>query len=1156
MTSIRDTVIFNRPQGIFNSTTVRKFKNNLSTGFNQNSINQENGFVNLGGILSGSSFGNSSSFRYDLQGLTGIKSTQQLNTDWSNYLNHVFFHSAQVKVNAGFQKIFDTFPFDGSKEETEIFFDKLTGYENYIFNLFPKSRNYLFFSGTNSGYENGKGTCVIAQDTMGSAYPTLSRQQDGSSVLNPGTNSMTFEFHLFVPPIPNHNSVILQKLSGTTGFSIVSVATNSVDSIPLMMIASSGSLFFSSSILFSPKGNFNHVAFVWDRTPGSNLICTFLNQELCGNTTGPELGNLQFNSAKLTIGSGSAVGNWSPTNTLSGALDELRVWHCVRNQEQREEFAKKNVYAQENLKLYYKFNEPSGSFTDIVIDSSGNSVHGTINSWASDVVGIREIGSASVGLPIPTSYEQDKINPILFSSYPDFSSLTGSLLSSAKIYDENNPNWIVRLVPNHLFQDGQQQDNTSDQEIIDGLNHTETSSGLRSEQMGQSQILLLLLYTWATYFDELKLFIDSFGNLNHLDYNSNDTISDEFLSFFANRFGITLPNLFGNSSIDQFVNGNKIQLDSFEDNSVSLQNIQNQIWRRILINIKDVLKNKGTIHGIKSLIRSIGIDPDNNFRIREFGGPTKRTMGSTTTSTREQKSAIVPMLNFVSGGLIKSPYLTFQRSQNEVGFPTTSSVSANDNLLTSGSWNIESWFQFQNPKQETQSLVRLETTSSFGQLLFGNLIAVSGSGLTWYTRPNAQGSSPVFSMSVNGFNPMDGNPWHFSVGRTRGDEFAQSNISSSYTLKVGKVSFGKISEEYSASVLFNDNTLAQNKNVWQNLNSTFNASGSCFLIGSGNYSYSPILTGLNDNTVAMDNKIRNSYFDGKIARVRFWSKTVKHKEWQEHLRNFKSTGADNSFENFNFNTNSSSSFNRLRVDLTMDQEISSSNSSGNFTIFDSSQNNFHFSGTLFPTSSQDIFSPTKFYYSFISSRFDEGISSEKVRVRSYQSFDNVLEDENHYAQLVPVYEIERSESPTDNTRFSIDFSIVDSLNEDIVSMFSSLEEIENIIGSPEQLFSQNYKDLPFLRDRIYFNRLNDKINLKGFFEFYKWFDDNIGNLLEKFLPRKTKYFGTNFVVESHLLERPKFQYEFADVYLGEDERQKETKSNITLQQFVGDINKF
>lgn len=90
MTSIRDTVIFNRPQGIFSSTTIRRFKNNPSTGFNQAS-NQENGFVNLGGILSGSSFDNSSSFRYDLQGLTGIKSTQQLNTNWSDYSNHVFF---------------------------------------------------------------------------------------------------------------------------------------------------------------------------------------------------------------------------------------------------------------------------------------------------------------------------------------------------------------------------------------------------------------------------------------------------------------------------------------------------------------------------------------------------------------------------------------------------------------------------------------------------------------------------------------------------------------------------------------------------------------------------------------------------------------------------------------------------------------------------------------------------------------------------------------------------------------------------------------------------------------------------------------------------------------------------------------------------------
>jgi hypothetical protein len=43
-------------------------------------------------------------------------------------------------------------------------------------------------------------------------------------------------------------------------------------------------------------------------------------------------------------------------------------------------------------------------------------------------------------------------------------------------------------------------------------------------------------------------------------------------------------------------------------------------------------------------------------------------------------------------------------------------------------------------------------------------------------------------------------------------------------------------------------------------------------------------------------------------------------------------------------------------------------------------------------------------------------------------------------------------------------------------------------------------------------------------------------MIETLLPSKTTYLGTNFVIESHVLERPKFKYLFHDHYLDEDLR--------------------
>ena len=62
-------------------------------------------------------------------------------------------------------------------------------------------------------------------------------------------------------------------------------------------------------------------------------------------------------------------------------------------------------------------------------------------------------------------------------------------------------------------------------------------------------------------------------------------------------------------------------------------------------------------------------------------------------------------------------------------------------------------------------------------------------------------------------------------------------------------------------------------------------------------------------------------------------------------------------------------------------------------------------------------------------------------------------------------------------------------------------------------------------------------------------------MIAQLVPRKTNYLGTNFVIESHMLERPKMEYHYSEMYLGENHRSG-LKGTIRLQQFVGKINKY
>ena len=136
----------------------------------------------------------------------------------------------------------------------------------------------------------------------------------------------------------------------------------------------------------------------------------------------------------------------------------------------------------------------------------------------------------------------------------------------------------------------------------------------------------------------------------------------------------------------------------------------------------------------------------------------------------------------------------------------------------------------------------------------------------------------------------------------------------------------------------------------------------------------------------------------------------------------------------------------------------------------------------------------------------------------------------------------------------MEVSSVQALNEDMINIFSTLDALNNILGNPELLFATDYPDLHNLRE-IYFNRLTSKVNVKAFFEFFKWFDKSASHIIENLVPRKTKFLGVNFVIESHMLERAKFNYGYEDVYIGENNRHG-LKGTIKLMQLIADVKRY
>ena len=103
-------------------------------------------------------------------------------------------------------------------------------------------------------------------------------------------------------------------------------------------------------------------------------------------------------------------------------------------------------------------------------------------------------------------------------------------------------------------------------------------------------------------------------------------------------------------------------------------------------------------------------------------------------------------------------------------------------------------------------------------------------------------------------------------------------------------------------------------------------------------------------------------------------------------------------------------------------------------------------------------------------------------------------------------------------------------------MFSTLDNFNNYITTPEMMYANDYSELRELSD-VYFNRLTEKIYLKGFYKLFQYMHSILNDIIKTALPYKTKFLGTNLTIESHMLERAKVNYVQSDTYLNENEKQ-------------------
>lgn len=1152
-----------------------------------------------------------SSFRYgDKEGLI---STQQLPVDYSSFENHTFFHSAVAKVNESFDKIINFYPFDQNNKKVEEYEDHMTGFEKYILDTFPKNIGYLIFSGTQVDEPGSNGNYISVVDKAGSELSSIASNKTGASLLDPQKSPFHFEFFLNIPKIANDSQIIVQRTSGSSAplisahnMTIALSQSSDVSKCNLIFGVTSGSnfIFASSSI---DKGRFVHVSAGYDKDRSSKLHLRIdVLNEVTSSRSVTFSDGLTYPRGNLNIGSGSTVRLddkiFTPKQTFSGSIDEFRYFTSFRSREESDHYRyrslafnndnklvdslwsdKKRAYTRQtpNLKVYFKFNEPEGSYSgnNIVLDSSGNSFSTKVFNFT--------VKNRQTGSDVPMSGEILDRHPVIFPDYAATKTRYTDLITSASLYDDFNPNLITKLVPHHYFDEGNDSEGFND--IMGTFENSSLrgGSGPKSKQLRSSQRLTIFLLIWAKFFDELKMFTDAFSNLKNLSYDDYETIPGALLRKSGELQGVKLPALFRSSHIKQLFEGVDLEKNPAAS-QLPLLKIQNIIWRRILSSLPHLRATRGTLNSVRSVFKSSGIDPDNLLLIREFGGNYERSIDA----VKENKKDIIKLLSFSGSFSTNTQTLDYQGRPNlkptlksgflsgariEPGVPAIRGTFVNkdsypphgisdnqsDGLWTSSSFTFEGQYRFHHRDSHfaTQSLARLHVTGSSHassyESVVANLLYNSGTNeLTLFlvdSPSQDDGMTTPYShaeVKLKDVNMNDSDLWNVSFGVDSSKEAGYASTGSIF-LRAGKSSNGRIDKYHATSSLYHRTlssslpTLEHGKSatsMLSNITSSLNTSGAFICIGSQSLGGGSTGMFINDNS--LDKFYRSTEFSGEVGEIRFWSKSITEDEWKSHVRNPLSYGTNDPLVSYLYETGRSGSFEKLRLKTFSKQSTTSSNASGEFTYFDFTKNNKHMTGSGFEPNKL-LVRPEYLMFNTISPNFDLSIADKKVRVRSLSDLSR--QAEHPFATTGPVYEAPPNERTIDDPRFAIEMSVMKGLNDDIVRLFSDYDFLETALGKTNLLFGDRYPDLIQLR-KLYFNNILETIRLGKYRSLFKFIDNAFTELVGEMLPHTTKFMGINFVYENHMLERNSFEYLYDEIYL--KSKPMTSDRSLLLSQFV------
>ena len=1055
-----------------------------------------------------------------LDNYEGFFSTQQIeDVDYEKFENHVFFDSAVAKVQYAYAKVLNEFPYDKSEYDVQQYLREIDGFTRYVLDKkIPKNLGYLNFDGTSE---------VFVKDCNGNILNDFKGERK-FGLIDLNKKKFSFEFWIYVKNenVNNNVQIVFQKKHVNNGITIYLDSFTTTKCNINVLVVNGDSYHKCTSTIDLQK--FQHVNFSFITLKGKKNVNFYLNgiREKSTNT-GSMPSNKKFDEdfikSNFFIGNGSdhvftrdQTLNVTKTSGLKGILDDFRFFAGNRKSSDIKAESKRQIFARSTLNVYFRFNEPSTEYVNnnIVLDYSGNKVHGLIRN-NSDIntpysqLQISNFRQKDSDIDIPLVYEIENISPVLFPNFGSIISDQQLLLDLAEKYDKVNPNTFYKLFPKYIFVEG------SD---FDGLDTIFASK--ESIQIDQNDIELLgvtkptnsalfnILVIWSRFFDQLKTYVDHVTKILDLNYDSlNKNNSSVVLPLALAQIGIDFKEIFPSTLIEKLNNKNLTRDEVFSETSI--RQIQNNLWKRFLINSQDFVRSKGTINSLKSVFNSFGLEADNFIRFREFNSQNKLNIHESFTRKIENIKSIDFLEGKIGGSTVSFDGNGRPTNRTLLECDLTGKISFN-----TSNWCLEQYVKFNIENIEDfalkQNLLRLDNFTDsndvkpyisvvFERTSINNTVG----NIKLYVNETNQ-NSDIKVAELSDVNLLSGKIFYIQINK-----FFKTTTYSDYSISIVESDLGSKN-----SAIRKSNAVVNVSNKSTSLNNIVLRCGNASLYQQATID-------------ELDDLDFNTNFEGRLCVVRFWNKVLKESEVLVHKTDIFNIGTiENSV------TNSQDS---LVVNLDLKEKFQSNVLSEFIDNYYTFYNNVSDTNNLgiiklyvpdeYDMQNKEHIKSFDYITLLQNSRIDYPENYSRVNISSF-SDQNLKNDFENY-NVNPSYSSFEEYPDNEDIRFAIDFSVTSIIDKEMSKMILINDFFSKTLSNSSSLYEEKYQNLYEL-ENIFYEKLKSQINIKQLYQIYKYFDNVLEGILDEAIPTKVHYHGFNFVYESHIAERPKYVYKMSN----------------------------